>query len=87
MRVKIIEGMTLGKAIVSTSIGVEGIIHQDRKDVFICDSAGEFISAINILINEKTTFDSLSINAHKSVNQNYSNTSLTDKLIKFLKSI
>jgi len=87
MRVKIIEGMTLGKAIVSTSIGIEGIIHQDKKDVFICDSADEFVSAIGILINEKTTFDSLSINATQSVNEHYSNTILTDKLIRFLKSI
>jgi len=87
MRVKIIEGMTLGKAIVSTSIGIEGIMHQDKKDVFICDSANEFISAIEILINEKSTFSSISINANRSVTKNYSNRALTEKLIDFLKSI
>lgn len=87
MRVKIIEGMTLGKAVVSTSIGIEGILHQDKKDVFICESANDFINAIDILIKDKSIFTSISVNANKNIAKNFSNKVLTKKLIDFLNSV
>ena len=46
IRIKIIEGMALGKAIVSTTIGAEGIHYTDGKDILIADTAEEFVEAI-----------------------------------------
>lgn len=52
MRVKIVEGMALGKAIVSTSIGAEGIGGRDRQDYFLADSPEEFAeSVVKLLVN------------------------------------
>ncbi len=84
MRVKIVEAMMLSKAVVSTDIGIEGIIHQNNKDVIIANTAQEFINAITLLINDKSTFDKLCYNAHLSALNNYSHKSLTNKLNDFL---
>jgi len=46
MRVKIIQGMAMGKAIISTTIGAEGIGYTNGKDILIADSPDEFIAAI-----------------------------------------
>ena len=46
MRVKIIEGMALGKAIISTSIGAEGIAVEDSRDIILRDSAASWLDAL-----------------------------------------
>lgn len=46
MRVKIIEGLALGKVILSTALGAEGIAVQDGRDIVLRDSAAEWLAAI-----------------------------------------
>ncbi len=46
MRVKIIEGMALGKVIITTSIGAEGIPCEHMKNIIIADDAKSFANAI-----------------------------------------
>ena len=46
MRVKIIEGMALGKAILSTPIGAEGIAVRDGHDIVLRDSAAAWQQAL-----------------------------------------
>lgn len=53
MRIKVMEAMTYGKAIVATSIGVEGIPVEDKIHVRIADSPQEFASAILELMNNR----------------------------------
>ena len=47
MRVKILEGMALGKTIISSSIGLEGIHATDKKEVLIANNPDEFIAQID----------------------------------------
>lgn len=42
MRVKILEGMALGKVVISTSIGAEGILAVHKKSILIADTTSEF---------------------------------------------
>ena len=84
MRVKIIEGMMLKKAIVSTSIGIEGIIHNDGKDVLIANTAQEFIDGIRKLIWDKNFYEKLCFNARENAKRHYSNKVLAQKLNAFL---
>ncbi len=50
IRVKLMEGMALGKAIVSTTIGAEGLSVVNDKNIFIADEANEFsLSVIRLL--------------------------------------
>ena len=46
MRVKIIEGMALGKAILSTALGAEGIAVRDGHDVLLADTSAAWLSII-----------------------------------------
>lgn len=53
-RLKVLEAMSMGKAMVSTSVGVEGIKVVDRKHVLIADTPEEFAASIaELLSNEK----------------------------------
>ncbi len=45
-RLKVLEAMSMGKAIVSTTVGVEGIRVEDRRHVLIADTPEEFASCV-----------------------------------------
>ena len=46
MRIKIIEGMAMGKCILSTGLGAEGIHARNNHDILVCDEPGEWIECI-----------------------------------------
>ncbi|MBB4602165.1 glycosyltransferase involved in cell wall biosynthesis [Hymenobacter luteus] len=46
MRIKIIEGMALGKCIISTGLGSEGIHVRDNFDIVLCDEPSEWIDRL-----------------------------------------
>ena len=46
MRIKIVEGMALGKAILSTTIGAEGIEAQDGRELLLRDGAAAWLAAL-----------------------------------------
>jgi glycosyltransferase involved in cell wall biosynthesis len=46
MRIKIIEGMALGKAVLSTTLGAEGIAVRDGQDILLRDAAAEWLEAL-----------------------------------------
>ncbi|MGA8761578.1 MAG: glycosyltransferase [Candidatus Sulfotelmatobacter sp.] len=51
-RLKIYEAMAMGKAVVSTSIGAEGLDVHDGRDVVLADQAGGFAQAVVILLQD-----------------------------------
>lgn len=71
MRVKIIEGMAMGKAIVTTSIGLEGIIAQHQKELLVADSAEDFAAAVVQLLNDNGMVKRLGIEARELVLTRY----------------
>ncbi len=84
MRVKIIEAMMLKKAVVSTSIGIEGIIHENGENVLVANTAHEFINSISLLVSNSEQYKKICNSAKTNIEQNYSNKSLADKLVDFL---
>ena len=46
VRIKILESMALGKAVVSTSTGAEGIEYLAGENILIADTAGDFAAAV-----------------------------------------
>jgi len=87
MRVKIIEGMALGKTIITTSIGSEGIAYEDGKDVIVANTADEYLIAIDKCLTDKKFCDSIGNNARKLVEQKYDNFVICTKLSDFYKSV
>ena len=49
-RIKIFEAMAMKKAVVSTSIGAEGLKVEDQKHILLADSVVEFANAVNRLL-------------------------------------
>jgi glycosyltransferase involved in cell wall biosynthesis len=54
-RIKIYEGMAMGKATVSTSIGAEGLDVHDGHDIILADEAGAFAAGIIRLLQQEST--------------------------------
>lgn len=86
MRVKIIEGMALGKTIVTTTIGAEGIGVLPGHNVLIEDDEHEFATRIDELLNNRQLFDSIGRNAIKFVKENYDNHKISVSLAEFYKN-
>ncbi len=87
MRIKIIEGMALGKSIVSTSIGAEGISVENGKDIIIADDPQKFREGIEHLLDNFDTFEAIGRNAVNFVEKNYDNLSISKALVAFYKDL
>jgi glycosyltransferase involved in cell wall biosynthesis len=85
IRVKILEGMALGKAIISSSLGAQGIDCENGKNILIANTADEFCQCIGQLLNNPVLCESLGKQARKLVSEKYSNTKITADVLRFYK--
>ncbi len=83
MRIKIIEGMAMGKVIVSTSIGAEGIPVTHNQNIIIADTPEDFAKAIKNLSTNQELKTEIGNNARKFIEDNFENTKLIAELLKF----
>ena len=83
LRIKIIEAMALGKTIISTSIGAEGINYTNNENIIIADTKEAFISAINKCENNPELIDRIGQNARKLVFEEHNNALIIEKLVAF----
>lgn len=87
MRVKIVEGMAMQKAIVTTSIGAEGIEGVDGRDFLIGNTAEEFAFNIFKLLKDPLLQKSIGLNAKKFAQDHFDNMAIGKKLIDFFRSL
>ncbi|HSO87462.1 MAG TPA: glycosyltransferase family 4 protein [Draconibacterium sp.] len=85
MRIKIIEGMALGKPIVTTAIGTEGISTTSGVNIVITEDAEGFVQSISDLIENQEYFDKIGKNAIEYIHENFDNLSSAGALIEFYK--
>jgi sugar transferase (PEP-CTERM/EpsH1 system associated) len=71
-RLKIFEAMAMGKAIVSTTIGAEGLPVADGKELLIADSPESFAHAVVSLLCQPEQRRQLGSSARRLVEQKYS---------------
>ncbi|MBN2893370.1 MAG: glycosyltransferase family 4 protein [Bacteroidales bacterium] len=83
MRIKIIEGMALAKAIVTTSIGIEGIPANNNEQVVIEDNSEQFAQRIIELINQPQKAVEIGNSAKIFVSENFDNFAIAKKLYGF----
>ncbi len=84
MRAKIIEAMALGKVVITTSIGLEGIEAQDTLDVCLANSPEEFINVIQHLLTQPAQMIQIGKNAHHNIMNNYESVTMGKKLLDSL---
>ena len=87
MRIKIIEGMALGKAIVTTSIGTEGIATTSGQNIFIADDPGEFASMVVRLLENENFYLEIGENARKFIADHFDNMAICKSLTTFYQNL
>ena len=87
MRVKIVEGMAMGKAIISTSIGAEGIPGKDGTDFLIANSPTEFADKILLLLRHPEMQTELGKNARSFAEKCFDNNKIGKGLLEFFSTI
>lgn len=85
MRVKIVEGMALGKAIVSTSIGTEGISTTSGENILVADDADSFTEAVISFIENRDLFEKIGHNAVNFIHEKFNNLAISGGLAEFYK--
>ncbi|MBE7178761.1 MAG: glycosyltransferase family 4 protein [Mucilaginibacter polytrichastri] len=87
MRIKIIEGMAMGKCIISTTIGAEGIQYEDGKHLFIANTKEEFHEAIKRCLNDEKLCRTTGKNARDLVSAQHDYRVLATKLSSFYRAV
>ncbi len=86
IRVKIIEGMALGKTIVTTTLGAEGIPCKDGQNILIADTPEAFAEKIIKCLTDKISYLIIGDNALQFAKQRFSSQEIVKKLIAFFES-
>ena len=81
MRVKILEGMAMGKAVVTTSKGLEGIEAEDRVHVLIADDPSSFAQKVNWALDNPKDAKILGQNAKDFIKVKYDAELIATRLI------
>lgn len=71
LRIKILEAMAYGKAVITTSKGVEGIAATHGKEVWIADDAAAFAAGLIRLITDADLRNTLAENGQKLIEDQY----------------
>lgn len=87
LRIKIIEGMAYGKAIVSTSIGAEGINYTHQKNILIANEPIDFASQVIALLKSDDKRKAMEKKAAEFSHQEFDNLNVVDSLVKFYKRL
>lgn len=87
MRVKIIEGLAMEKAIVSTTIGTEGIPITPGVELLVANTAEEWLKAIYELIDQPNRVKELGENGRKFVERHFDNKVINAQLVQFYKEL
>ena len=87
IRVKIIEGMAMGKVIISTSKGATGIIYTPNKHLLIADTPEEFQKAILKCLEDEAFCNDISQNAQQLVKEEYGEIQIAKKFIHFYEDL
>ncbi len=83
IRIKIIEGMALGKTIISTSVGAEGIPYTHRKNILIANNREEFAEAIGSCMDSKEYCIEIGRNARQLAAENFDCSRTAKKMVDF----
>jgi glycosyltransferase involved in cell wall biosynthesis len=86
MRAKIIEAMALGKVVVTTSVGLEGMDATNGIDVCVADTPDQYVEVIFNLVSDAAKINQIGNNAQKTIKKNYDSLMMGKKLITFLKN-
>lgn len=87
LRIKLVEGLAYGKAIITTSIGAEGIPYTNGKNMLIADTAHDFSKAILEVLNNPSLKHDLQKSARNLAESHFDYKVSAKHLIDFYKTL
>lgn len=81
MRAKILEGMAVGKVVLSTRLGMEGIEAEHKRECLLADSPDEFVDAVRWCIEQGEHLSDLGRRAESFCAKHYDNLQVAEKLL------
>jgi polysaccharide biosynthesis protein PslH len=79
-RLKILDAWAMGKAVVSTSVGCEGLDAADGQNILIRDDPAAFAAAVLMVLRDSGLRAALERNARATAEQKYSWTVIGEKM-------
>ena len=87
IRIKIIEGMAAGIAVVSTRIGAEGIDYTNGGNILIANAVCEFVDLISLCVTDEKRTGKLGREARKLIETSYDRRRIIRELVTFYKQL
>lgn len=87
MRVKIVEGMMMGKLIITTSLGKEGIEGQHGQDMMIAEDVKGFMDAIEFCIEHPELVAVIGNNARNKAAQQFNGHEAAKQILRIYQSL
>lgn len=81
MRAKILEGMALGKVVLTTTVGLEGIAARDRREVLVADTPEQFVEQITYCHEQGRELEQLGRAASSFVARHYDSLEIARQLL------
>ena len=82
MRAKILEAMSLGRTVITTTIGLEGIKARNRRDLFIADTAEQFVVAVEDCLRRGRRLERIGRSAYATFHRHYDRQVLAQQLLR-----
>ena len=73
IRIKIVEAMAIGKVVITTSIGLEGIAAENKKHILIADTPQTFVDAVKFCMENVEICKQIGENARQFIKENHNN--------------
>lgn len=86
-RLKILEAMSLGNPIVTTTVGAEGIDYKNGEHLLVADTAAEFADQVVSILANDLLFQALRLNSFELVKSNYSWSRIGENINNSLSSL
>ena len=87
IRIKIIESMAMGKTVITTRVGAEGILYDEEVNLIIAENPAKMVEAIRSLDTNPEIAVKIGQAARKLVEETYDNRKIIARLLMFYEQI
>lgn len=87
MRVKILEAMALGRLVITTTIGVEGIHAKHKNQILIADTTSDFIEAVAYCKAHQHSLVEMGKKAQDFIGKEFDNTQIAERLLENFRTL
>jgi len=87
IRIKIIESMAMGKTVITTRVGAEGILYNEEVNLIIAENIAKMVEAIRSIHENPQIAEKIGQEARKLVETTYDNRKIIARLLMFYEQI